>query len=70
MTLLGTIQKARPYDKGSRRICITRKLATFVAAGNTANRIVECKEFRELISQFDLQYPIPSRAPLGKEMEA
>ena len=49
MTLLGTIQKAKSYDKESPRYKdIARKLATFAAAGNVANRIVECDEFREL----------------------
>ena len=71
MTLLGSLQKAKPYDKESPRYKdITRKLATFVAAGNVANRIVECDEFRELLSQLDPRYSIPGRAALDKEMEA
>ena len=70
-TLLDTIQHARPYDKESPRyIGITRKLATFVAAGNVANRVVECEEFRELFAQLDPRYPMPSRAALDREMEA
>ena len=71
MTLVGTIQKTKPYEKDSTRYkSITRKLATFVAAGNVANRIVECEEFRDLLSQLDPQYPMPSRVALDKEMEA
>ena len=65
MTLVGTIQKTKPYEKDSTRYkSITRKLATFVAAGNVANRIVECEEFRDLLSQLDPRYPMPSRAAL------
>lgn len=65
MTLVGTIQKTKPYEKDStRHKSITCKLATFVAAGNVANRIVECEEFRDLLSQLDPRYPMPSRAAL------
>ena len=70
-TLSSCMQKAKPYDKHSPRFKkITRKLATFVAGGNVANRIVECVEFRELLSELDPRYPVPNRSVIDTEMEA
>ena len=70
-TLSSCMQKAKPYDKHSPRFKkITRKLATFVAGGNVANRIVERVEFHELLSELDPRYPVPNRAVIDTEMEA
>jgi hypothetical protein len=71
LTLSGCIEKAKPYGKNSPKAkSITRKLATFVAPSNIANRIVECSEFRELLLKLDPRYPIPSRVALDLQMES
>ena len=67
----GCIEKPKPYGKNSPKAkSITRKLATFVAPSNIANRIVECSEFRELLLELDPRYPIPSRVALDLQMKS
>jgi len=71
MTLQGSIEGAKPHTKQSQRNKdITRNLATLVAVGNVAKRIVECEEFQDLISQLDQKYKVPSCAALDRETEA
>ena len=68
LTLVGAIQKAKPYKKeNSRYKNITHKLATFTA-GNVMNCIVECEEFGTFLSQLNPWYPMSSQAALDRKL--
>lgn len=60
----------KPYNIQSERYKrVTCSLAIFIAAGNVANTVVECEEFRDLVKELDERYPIPGRTAIGTQMD-
>ena len=55
------------YPKDSKPII--RKLALFVGSTNVPLCVVDCPEFRDLLTEMDCQYNIPYRKKLGQEID-
>ena len=57
------------YSKESKRHTdITKKLAVFIGSTNAPLSLVDCEEFRDLLSEMDRRYDIPHRWKLGQEI--